>query len=93
MPGYEAPPELLERMRGTLDNGTKGLEGVANAQPPGIDAGESTPTAAETLGMLLEASAGVLAGVQKMADDVQATRDEYVNNDDAAADLFRGPGR
>lgn len=93
MAGYEVSPELLERTRGTLDGGVKGLEGIADQPAPGIDAGESTPTVAETLGALLEASAGVLAGVQEMAGDVQATRDGYLSNDDAAAELFGRPGQ
>ncbi|TDD91975.1 hypothetical protein E1202_04380 [Saccharopolyspora karakumensis] len=93
MAGIEVPPELLERVRGILDGGTRSLEGVAESQPPGVDAGESTPTVAETLGLLMQASAGVLGGVQQMAGDVQATGDTYLNNDDAAADLFGRHGQ
>lgn len=91
--GITAPPELFERLRGTLDGGTDSLNEVAASQPPGINAGESTPPVAETLGKLLEASAGVLAGTQEMAADVQATRDTYLNNDGAAAGLFRRHGQ
>ncbi|RRO15437.1 hypothetical protein EIL87_15345 [Saccharopolyspora rhizosphaerae] len=91
--GITAPPELFDRLRGTLDGGTQGLNGLAQAAPPGANAGESTPPLVETLGKLLEASAGVLAGTQAMAADVQTTRDAYLNNDDAAADLFRRGGQ
>lgn len=93
MTGIEVPPELLERVRGILDGGTRNLEGVAQSQPPGINAGESTPTVAETLGLLMQASAGVLAGHQQMAADVQATHDTYLNDDDAAAGLFGRKGQ
>ncbi|WP_460957026.1 hypothetical protein [Parasphingorhabdus pacifica] len=88
MAGIDVPPELLERMRGILDGGAHGLEDIANSQPPGIDAGESTSTVAETLGLLMQSSAGALAGVQQMTNDVQVTRETYLNNDEAAANLF-----
>ena len=93
MAGIDVPPELLERVRGILDGGTGSLESVAESEPPGIDAGESTPTMSETLGLLMQASAGVLAGAQQMTADVQATRDTYLNNDDAAADVFSRHGQ
>lgn len=93
MAGIDVPPELLERVRGILDGGARGLEDIADSQPPGIDAGESTSTVAETLGLLLQSSAGALAGVQQLATDIQVTRNTYLNNDDAAADLFGGQGQ
>ncbi|GAA2330112.1 hypothetical protein GCM10009854_01120 [Saccharopolyspora halophila] len=91
--GITAPPELFDRMHGTLDGGTQALRGLADAAPPGTDAGESTAPLVETLGKLLEASAGILAGTEEMATDVQAVRETYLNDDDAAAGLFRRGGQ
>lgn len=91
--GIKAPPEFFDRLRSTLDGGTQGLDALAQDPPPATNAGESTPPVVETLGKLLEASAGVLAGTQEMAADIQATRDTYLNNDDAAANLFRRGGQ
>lgn len=91
MARIEVPPELLERLKGTVGSGSRELETLGDSDPPGINAGESTPPVAETLGQLLQATAGVLKGVQQMATDIQATRETYLSNDDAAADLFTSP--
>lgn len=91
--GITAPPELFDRMRSTLDGGTQALRGLADAAPPGTNAGESTAPLVETLGKLLEASAGVLAGTEEMAADVHAARETYLSDDDAAAGMFRRGGQ
>lgn len=86
--GIDASRELLGKLQGVLDGGSDSLEDMGRSEPPGIDAGESTTTVAETLGQLLQASAGVAGGMKETAQDVQTASERYVNNDDAAADLF-----
>ncbi len=86
--GIDASRELLGQLRGILDGGTDSLDSMGRTEPPGIDAGESTSTVTETVGQLLQASAGVAGGMQETAQDVGTAGDRYMHNDDAAADLF-----
>ncbi len=86
--GIGASRDLLGRIEGTLETGTDRLEAIAGTPLPGVDAGGSTSTVAETLGLLLQASAGLAGGMAETAQDVHDASTQYMSDDGAAADLF-----
>lgn len=92
MSDLEAFPEEMTGLASALDDAAGKLD--AMGQAPVANAGESIALVAELVGKLSQASAGVSAGLHHGADEIRASRDEYVRTDGAAADgMPTQPGR
>ncbi|QGK72060.1 hypothetical protein GIY23_05010 [Allosaccharopolyspora coralli] len=72
-----------------LEGGAAKLDGM---QPsPMANAGESLTLLADTIGRLSEASAGASGGLHQIADDVRASREEYLRSDDQGTEGMPQP--
>ena len=89
MPGFDSSEEMTS-VAITLEHGAQALDELDQA--PMANAGESVGIVAQSLGHLMQASAGVNDGLHKAADNVRSSRDQQVRDDDTArTHLPNGP--
>lgn len=89
MPGFDSSEEMTS-VATTLEQGAQALDELDQA--PMANAGESVGIVAQSLGHLMQASAGVNGGLHKAADNVRSSRDQQVRDDDTARNhLPNGP--
>lgn len=92
MDRFRNVPGEMDRLAADLDEAASKLDSTGRA--PMANAGESIALVAEAVARISEAAVGVSGGLHKAADDVRACRDEYLRNDQQAADgMPTPPGR
>lgn len=80
--GFMNVPEEMDGLANGLEDAAANLD--AMEQAPMANAGESIALVAEALGRLTQASVGVSGGLHQGADNIRASRDEYLRTDEEA---------
>lgn len=88
---FKCNPEELERLASGLEDAAGKLDGMGQA--PMANAGESITLVAQAVARLSKASVGVSGGLHQAAEDLRASRHEYLRTDQDAADGMPTPGQ
>lgn len=87
MSGTEAHLEELSALAARLRSGAEALDGIA-PPPPAPQAGTPSEAITGAVSMLALSAAGVVDGMNAIADEVASGRDVYDETDTANADEF-----
>ena len=79
-------PDALHRIANGMRGSTAGLAAAAKQSVSEINAGISTPEVQMTIAALARATAGLLDGTMRTADDVSEGRADYTKTDEGAGE-------
>ncbi|WP_263249566.1 hypothetical protein [Saccharopolyspora rosea] len=86
MTGINVNPDALRRVADDMRTSTAKLDAAAKNPVSEVNAGKSSPEVQAAIATLLRASAGLLDGTLRTADEVAAGRTDYLKTDDGAAE-------
>lgn len=90
--GIKAEPDGLRQMASELRDSTSGLEGAAKSVPPMPEVTISNQNVGYTLSEITKAAAAVAAGVEDIANKIDASDGSYAEVDNRnAEDLYGVP--
>ncbi|HEU0090157.1 MAG TPA: hypothetical protein VFQ77_21300 [Pseudonocardiaceae bacterium] len=91
--GFTVDSDGLCALASQLREGASALDDAANPVPPAPNAGSSSAKAGETLALIVQATAGLIAGVEDIASKIHLSDGSYGATDNQAdVDLRRAGG-